>query len=81
MVCAHRTDIHLGKDGNENVKTTVMPKEKRAAYAGRHCVICGRPASERQNALVSGNGTLLLSAMGDPEHETLTLRREELLAP
>ena len=60
---------------------TTMPLSKRAGCLRRHMIAMGRPAEERQNALVSGNGTLLLGAMGQPAEETLLLQREELLAP
>ena len=63
------------------MKVFTMPKEKRAAYIKRHMVVCGSPASAPRNALVSGNGTLMLCVTGDPAHEKLTLKREELMSP
>lgn len=58
-----------------------LPVEERAGIAGRHIVTCSMPASEFHNALTAGNGTLLVSAMGNPFKETIILQREGLKVP
>jgi hypothetical protein len=58
-----------------------LPIEERAGIAGRHIVTCSLPASEFHNALTTGNGTLVLSAMGNPFKETILLQREGLTVP
>jgi hypothetical protein len=42
-----------------------MPIERRAGLSGRHIVTCGTPATRRRDSMVSGNGTLLFSTMGE----------------
>jgi hypothetical protein len=60
------------------IRITTMPVGRRAGLAGRHIVTCGVPAGKECDALVSGNGTLLLSTMGNPACDQLVLDREEL---
>jgi len=59
-------------------RLTTMPLERRAGLAGRHIVTCGVPAAKACDALVTGNGTLQLSTMGEPACDRLVLDREEL---
>lgn len=63
------------------MKVITMPVERRVGLAGRHIVTCGTPAAEPKEALVTGNGILLLSTMGDPACDHLVLYREELASP
>ncbi len=62
-------------------QVTTMPIERRAGLAGRHIVTCGTPAAKPGDAMVTGNGTLLLSTMGEPACDHLILNREELKSP
>ena len=63
------------------MKLTTLPYEYRKGFAGRHIISCGKPAKEEKDAFTTGNGTLLLSALGNPEHDRFTLRHEELYVP
>jgi hypothetical protein len=62
-----------------NIQT--MSIKNRAGIAGRHIVTCSLPAVERHHGLMTGNGTLLISALGHPFEEELVLMREGLLVP
>ena len=62
-------------------QVTTMPIERRAGLAGRHIVSCGIPAQKSRDALVTGNGTLLFSTMGNPADDQLILSHEELQIP
>ncbi|MBC8170792.1 MAG: glycoside hydrolase N-terminal domain-containing protein [Anaerolineae bacterium] len=63
------------------IRVTTSPIEQRAGLYGRHIVTCGTPAVKWREALVTGNGTLLFSTMGEPACDHLTLSREELESP
>ena len=58
-----------------------MPIERRAGLAGRHIVTCGTPGVKPADAMVTGNGTLLFSTMGEPACDRLILNCEELESP
>lgn len=62
-------------------KVVTLPIERRVGLSGRHIVTCGEPAAKPGEALVTGNGTLLLSTMGDPACDRMILSREELALP
>lgn len=65
----------------DEMELSQLSFSQRKGIAGRHIVACGQPAKEEKDAFVTGNGILLLSAMGCPWADTLTLRHEEYIAP
>lgn len=62
-------------------KYITMPKERRSGIAGRHKITCGLPAEEEQHALITGNGTLLVTDHGNPHEDVIIVRHEELMSP
>lgn len=58
-----------------------MPPGKRTGIAGRHKIACGLPAREECHALVTGNGTLMVTDHGNPAKDVLTVMQEELMSP
>lgn len=62
-------------------KYITMPLKKRSNIAGRHKIACALPAKEECHALVTGNGTLLVTDHGNPARDVLTIRQEELMSP
>lgn len=65
----------------KHAQVKTLPIGKREGIAGRHVVSCGAPAIKPRDALVSGNGDLLLSSTGDPANDHMVLRLRGLQMP
>jgi hypothetical protein len=59
---------------------TPLPIEKRKGRSGRHIITVTAPAKVFYNGLKTGNGTMMITGLGNPQQEEFCIEHEKLLA-
>ncbi len=62
------------------MKIIPLEVERRKGISGRHIITVTDPARQLYNGLKTGNGTLMMTGLGDPEQEEICIEHEKLLA-
>lgn len=62
------------------MKVIPLEIEKRKGISGRHIITVTAPAAKFYNGLKTGNGTLMMTGLGEPGQEEICIEHEKLMA-
>ena len=62
------------------MKIIPLETEKRKGISGRHIITVTAPAKKFYNGLKTGNGSLMMTGLGDPKKEEICIEHERLMA-